>query len=154
MSFKIQMMLVLGLTICSHSFSQKKGADVKAQSSVESTLMSSSVNKPFPQTQIAAKISVGEKEFSFIGTYVIYAGVPKTVIGKLMLQPNGEYLVSWETDPGKKASGTYEFFPKAKGLAWTGGFFLSKRFKGEIKGTENGVLRIVLSSSTYAEKVD
>ena len=118
------------------------------------TLLSKSLNKPFPKNQIGDQISIGQNATSFIGLYNIHAGVQKNLIGTLILQSDGEYKVSLVSDAERIATGIYEYSAKSSSLAWTGGFFLSKRFKGELGKDELGRVKIYLSPSTYAVKVD
>jgi len=135
------------------STNNSQSSSVAAKKTTE-TVLSTSVNKPFPQNEIANTISSGNQVHSFLGVYSIHAGVQKTDIGRLTLESNGQYKVSLVSDRDKVSTGTYEYGVKSGLLAWTGGFLLSKKFKGELSKTQEGSVKIYLSPSTYAVKVD
>lgn len=107
-----------------------------------------------PQVEIAKQIAQGQSEFSFLGSYAIHAGVQKTKIGNFTLLKDGTYNLSVNSDENSHATSSYEYDPSTKTLKWMGGMFLSKQYGGVMTKSSNGKLRILLSSSTYAEKID
>lgn len=157
---RFNILLVLMFVNLAGFAQNKKATSSNSQSSAVSvqrmseTVLSASVNKPFPQNEITNTISSGNQVHSFLGVYSIHAGVQKTDIGRLTLESNGQYKVSLASDRDKVATGTYEYGVKSGALVWTGGFLLSKKFKGELSNTQEGRVKIYLSPSTYAVKVD
>ena len=107
-----------------------------------------------PQVEIAQQIAKGQNEFSLLGTYGIYAGVQKTNIGKCTLNSDGTYTVTVNSDETSHGNGIYQYNSDTKTLVWKGGLFVSNGYGGTLQKMNNGKLRIVLSRSTYAEKID
>lgn len=113
-----------------------------------------SVKAVLPQVEIANQIAKGESEFSFLGTYSIYAGVQKIIIGKFTLRQDGTYTVVVNSDENSYSNGFYEYNLNSKTLVWKGGLFVSNKYNGVFQKMSNGKLRILFSKSTYAEKID
>lgn len=95
-----------------------------------------------------------EGEFSFLGTYSIFAGVQKLPIGKFTLRDDGSYTVIVNSDQESYGNGIYEYNVDSKSLVWKAGLFVSNKYTGVLQKTNNAKLRILLSKSTYAEKID
>lgn len=112
------------------------------------------VKNILPQLSIAQQISKAQSSIPFLGTYGIYAGVQKLFIGKCTLKEDGSYTVAVNSDTDNHGVGVYEFNPESKTLVWKSGLFLSNKYDGAIMQPANGKLRIQLSKSTYAEKID
>lgn len=112
------------------------------------------VKKILPQLSIAEEIAKAQSSVAFLGTYGIYAGVQRLSIGKCTLKEDGSYTVTVNSDADNHGVGIYEFNPESKTLVWKGGLFLTNKYGGVMQQSSNGKLRILLSKSTYAEKID
>lgn len=138
------------------------GAQTKT-SSTKSTV-STTVSKPIapkaavknvlPQVEIAKQIAQGQTAFAFLGTYNIHAGVQKTIIGQCKLLDDGSYTITVNSDADSHGIGNYAYDAVAKKLIWKGGLFLSNKYNGVLQLAKNGKLHILLSGSTFAEKID
>ena len=146
---------VLGTLQLVHA--QSKTLPVKpaaAPAASKPTTQKAAVKAILPQVEIAQQIAKGQSEFSLLGTYGIYAGVQKTNIGKCTLNGDGTYTVTVNSDENSHANGIYEYKADTKTLVWKGGLFVSNGYGGSMQKSSNGKLRILLSRSTYAEKID
>ena len=132
-------------------------AQTQPSSSTPATVVSSSgVGQAsiLPQDEISKRIIRGNADFPFLGDYVLYAGVQKTKIGTCTLNNNGTYSITVNSDSENHGVGIYDYDPSTKSLVWKGGLFLSNSYQGVFQKGKNGKLRIVLSKSTFAEKVN
>ncbi len=120
--------------------------------SAKATTQKAAVKAVLPQVEIAQQIAQGQTAFSFLGKYNLYAGVQKTNIGTCTLNNDGSYTVTVNSDVTNHGVGTYEYNADTKTLVWKGGLFLSNKYNGVFQ--KNNKLRIVLSKSMYAEKID
>lgn len=135
--------------------SQTKPTAAKATApaiSAKATTQKAAVKAVLPQVEIAQQIAQGQTAFSFLGKYNLYAGVQKTNIGTCTLNNDGSYTVTVNSDATNHGVGSYEYNADTKTLVWKGGLFLSNKYNGVFQ--KNNKLRIVLSKSTYAEKID
>ncbi len=153
---KTMKILLIGISlIASNQFvtAQAKSTPKKV---VTTTASAKTTNQKavLPQVEIAQQIAQGQSDFAFLGTYNILAGVQKTKIGFFTLQKDGVYKVTVNSDENSYAQSSYEYSPSTKTLKWTGGLFLSNQYGGQIIKGNNSKLRIRLSKSTYAEKID
>jgi hypothetical protein len=123
-------------------------------SAVKAPAQKSTVKAQLPQLEIAAQIVKGQSEFSFLGTYTIFAGIQKLPIGTCTLKDDGTYTVSVNSDASNYGQGIYEYNSDAKNLIWKGGLFVTNKYNGTIVKSGNGKIRILLSKSTYAEKIN
>jgi len=119
--------------------------------SAKATTQKAAVKAVLPQVEIAQQIAQGQTAFAFLGKYIIYAGVQKTQIGTCTLNNDG-YTVTVNSDATNHGVGSYEYKADSKTLVWKGGLFLSNKYNGVFQ--KNNKLRIVLSKSTFAEKID
>lgn len=140
------------LILAQSKTAQAKPATVAA--STKATPSKAAVKAVLPQVEIAQQIAKGQSEFSLLGTYSIHAGVQKTIIGKCTLNSDGTYTVTVNSDENNHGNGIYEYKADTKTLVWKGGLFVSNAYSGALQKMNNGKLRIVLSKSTYAEKID
>jgi uncharacterized protein with beta-barrel porin domain len=120
--------------------------------SAKATTQKAAVKAVLPQVEIAQQIAQGQTAFSFLGKYNLYAGVQKTNIGTCTLNNDGTYTVTVNSDATNHGVGSYEYKADSKTLVWKGGLFLSNKYNGVFQ--KNNKLRIVLSKSTFAEKID
>lgn len=127
---------------------------VTPAASAKPSPQNAAVKNILPQLSIAQQIAKAQSSIAFLGTYGIYAGVQKLSIGKCTLKEDGSYTVAVNSDADNHGVGVYEFNPESKTLVWKGGLFLSNKYGGAIQQPANGKLRIQLSKSTYAEKID
>lgn len=135
--------------------SQTKPTAAKATApaiSAKATTQKAAVKAVLPQVEIAQQIAQGQTAFAFLGKYNLYAGVQKTNIGTCTLNNDGSYTVTVNSDATSHGVGSYEYKADTKTLVWKGGLFLSNKYNGVFQ--KNNKLRIVLSKSTYAEKID
>jgi hypothetical protein len=149
---KTMKLLLIGyLVLGSISFAT---AQSKSTTSTKAPSQKAAVKAVLPQVEIAQQIAQGQTAFSFLGTYNIYAGVQKTNIGKCILNSDGSYTVTVNSDATGHGVGSYEYDGSSKTLVWKGGLFLSNKYNGVFQKTSNGKLRILLSKPTFAEKID
>lgn len=120
--------------------------------SAKATTQKAAVKALLPQVEIAQQIAQGQTAFAFLGKYNLYAGVQKTNIGTCTLNNDGSYTVTVNSDATNHGVGSYEYNVDTKTLVWKGGLFLSNKYNGVFQ--KNNKLRIILSKSTYAEKID
>ena len=156
-TFKLFLLGVLLLCSSQLVLAQTKTAQAKpatVAASTKATLSKAAVKAVLPQVEIAQQIAKGQSEFSLLGTYSIHAGVQKTIIGKCTLNSDGTYTVTVNSDENNHGNGIYEYKADTKTLVWKGGLFVSNAYSGVLQKMNNGKLRIVLSKSTYAEKID
>lgn len=156
-TFKLFLLGVLLLCSSQLVLAQTKTAQAKPSTvaaSTKATLSKAAVKAVLPQVEIAQQIAKGQSEFSLLGTYSIHAGVQKTIIGKCTLNSDGTYTVTVNSDENNHGNGIYEYKADTKTLVWKGGLFVSNAYSGALQKMNNGKLRIVLSKSTYAEKID
>ena len=156
-TFKLFLLGVLLLCSSQLVLAQTKTAQAKpatVAASTKATLSKAAVKAVLPQVEIAQQIAKGQSEFSLLGTYSIHAGVQKTIIGKCTLNSDGTYTVTVNSDENNHGNGIYEYKADTKTLVWKGGLFVSNAYSGALQKMNNGKLRIVLSKSTYAEKID
>ena len=147
--------LLMGAIPFVHSQSKAVATKPTTSSAAVKTVSQKAVVKGvLPQVEIAKQIAKGEAAYSFLGTYSIYAGVQKLQIGKFTLREDGTYTVTVNSDQDNHGNGIYEYNVDSKSLVWKGGLFVSNKYNGELKKMDNGKLRILLSKSTYAEKID
>jgi len=123
-----------------------------APAAAKASTQKAAVKAVRPQVEIAQQIAQGQTAFAFLGTYNIYAGVQKTQIGTCTLNNDGTYTVTVNSDATSHGVGSYEYKADTKTLVWKGGLFLSNKYNGVFQ--KNNKLRIMLSKSTYAEKID
>ena len=123
-----------------------------APAAAKASTQKAAVKAVLPQVEIAQQIAQGQTAFAFLGTYNIYAGVQKTQIGTCTLNNDGTYTVTVNSDATSHGVGSYEYKADTKALVWKGGLFLSNKYNGVFQ--KSNKLRIVLSNSTYAEKID
>ena len=157
-SFKLFLLGVLLLCSSQLVLAQSKTVPAKpvntSASAKSTTTQKAAVKAVLPQVEIAQQIAKGQSEFSLLGTYSIHAGVQKTIIGKCTLNSDGTYTVTVNSDENNHGNGIYEYKADTKTLVWKGGLFVSNAYSGALQKMNNGKLRIVLSKSTYAEKID
>lgn len=156
-TFKLFLLGVLLLCSSQLVLAQTKTAQAKpatVAASTKATPSKAAVKAVLPQVEIAQQIAKGQSEFSLLGTYSIHAGVQKTIIGKCTLNSDGTYTVTVNSDENNHGNGIYEYKADTKTLVWKGGLFVSNAYSGVLQKMNNGKLRIVLSKSTYAEKID
>lgn len=156
-TFKLFLLGVLLLCSSQLVLAQTKTAQAKpatVAASTKATPSKAAVKAVLPQVEIAQQIAKGQSEFSLLGTYSIHAGVQKTIIGKCTLNSDGTYTVTVNSDENNHGNGIYEYKADTKTLVWKGGLFVSNAYSGALQKMNNGKLRIVLSKSTYAEKID
>lgn len=156
-TFKLFLLGVLLLCSSQLVLAQTKTAQAKpatVAASTKATPSKAAVKAVLPQVEIAQQIAKGQSEFSLLGTYSIHAGVQKTIIGKCTLNSDGTYTVTVNCDENNHGNGIYEYKADTKTLVWKGGLFVSNAYSGALQKMNNGKLRIVLSKSTYAEKID
>jgi hypothetical protein len=153
---KTMKILLIGLSlIASNQFVTAQAKPTATKVVTTSASVKATTQKAIlPQVEIAQQIAQGQSEFAFLGTYNILAGVQKTKIGFFTLQKDGVYKVTVNSDENSYAQSSYEYSPSTKTLKWTGGLFLSNQYGGQIIKGSNSTLRIQLSKSTYAEKID
>lgn len=120
--------------------------------SAKAATQKAAVKAVLPQVEIAQQIAQGQTAFAFLGKYNLYAGVQKTNIGTCTLNNDGSYTVTVNSDATNHGVGSYEYNADTKTLVWKGGLFLSNKYNGVFQ--KNNKLRIILSKSTYAEKID
>ncbi|MEN9745130.1 MAG: hypothetical protein RL640_968 [Bacteroidota bacterium] len=135
--------------------SQTKPTAAKATApaiSAKAATQKAAVKAVLPQVEIAQQIAQGQTAFAFLGKYNLYAGVQKTNIGTCTLNNDGSYTVTVNSDATNHGVGSYEYNADTKTLVWKGGLFLSNKYNGVFQ--KNNKLRIILSKSTYAEKID
>ncbi len=136
----------------STSASSKSAAPKAAAVPTKASTQKAALKAVLPQVEIAQQIAQGQTAFAFLGTYNIYAGVQKTQIGTCTLNNDGTYTVTVNSDATSHGVGSYEYKADSKTLVWKGGLFLSNKYNGVFQ--KSNKLRIVLSKSTYAEKID
>ena len=123
-----------------------------APAAAKASTQKAAVKAVLPQVEIAQQIAQGQTAFAFLGTYNIYAGVQKTQIGTCTLNNDGTYTVTVNSDATSHGVGSYEYKADSKTLVCKGGLCLSNKYNGVFQ--KNNKLRILLSKSTYAEKID
>ena len=147
--------LMIGVSPFLHAQSKSVAAKpVKTSAAVKPVPQKAAVKGVLPQVEIAKQIAQGEAVFSFLGTYSIYAGVQKLQIGKFTLREDGSYTVTVNSDQESYGNGSYEYNVDTKSQVWKAGLFVSNKYTGVLQKTNNAKLRILLSKSTYAEKID
>jgi hypothetical protein len=145
-----KLVLVLGLMIpLCHGFCQAQKNEAAARAGrIKIEKADAQAAKP-NATAPEAGVAPAEAK-TLLGKYELYAGIPSTYLGHIVLMAGGKYKVAFSTDETDYETGNYTYHPDTNSIEWLSGLAKRKDWNGRLIKKAGGY-RIEFTKTTFAE---
>jgi hypothetical protein len=146
---KLVLLVGLMLPLC-HGFCQAQKKEAAARAGKMKT---ETVNAPAAKlnaTASQAGVALAAEAKALLGKYELYAGIPSTYLGHIVLMTGGKYKVAFSTDETDYETGNYIYHPDTNSIEWLSGLAKRKDWNGKLI-KKSGGYRIEFTKTTFAE---